>query len=108
MSINLLRISKQENESLTSMLADLRARAASPEKRSELSAEKQELARVMDEVAASAPGGTRLPALSDFWTPERLQRILAVGGSSPSEGFGGTNPVTGLGLTGFGGSSRAI
>ena len=101
--IDLLRISRQENESLTSTLADLRARAASPERKNDLSAQEQELARVIEEAASLSQSASRMPGASDFWTQERMQRILGLGGSSLSEGFGGTNPLTGLG-----GSSRAL
>lgn len=88
--IDLLRISKQENESLTSMLADLRERASS-EKQRELSAGEREIAQAMDAAAANSPMQTRTPASSDFWTQQRIERVLGIGGSSPANGFGGSS-----------------
>ena len=54
--INLLRVSKQENESLTAMLADLRQRASNPE--NWLSDEERDLAQILDQ----ADAGPRSPS----------------------------------------------
>lgn len=89
--IDLLRISKQENESLTSMLADLRQRAASAEEKETLTHEERELAQVMNDAAASAPSQSRPPGPNEFWTQERIEKILGVGGTSPAGEFGGSS-----------------
>jgi len=89
--IDQLRISKEENESLTSMLADLRERAASSEKNAELTAGEREIARAMEEAAPTVPAQPHVPGASDFWTQRRIERILGLGGSSPSGGFDGSS-----------------
>ncbi|MGZ5002641.1 MAG: DUF4912 domain-containing protein [Chthoniobacterales bacterium] len=83
--IDLLRISKQENESLTAMLADLRERAQSPESR--LSEEQRDLAQILE----NADSGPRTPSRSTGWTQQRLEGILGFGNSSPTGGFGGSS-----------------
>ena len=89
--IDRLRISKQENTSLTSMLVDLRERAASPEKKDDLTVAERELARAMEEGASNAPAQSSVRGASDFWTQQRIERIFGVGGTSPSSGFGGSS-----------------
>jgi hypothetical protein len=84
--IDLLRISKQENESLTAMLADLRQRAAAPEGNATLSNEERDLARIL-KAAESTPRS----AQSNAWSQQRLERILGFGNSSPAGGFGGSS-----------------
>ena len=93
--IDLLRISKQENESLTSMLSDLRTRFARAESAAELTIDERELARVLNEAAASLPEKSAAPAAADFWTQRRVEQLLGIGGA--------TSP----GNQSFGGSSRA-
>jgi hypothetical protein len=94
--IDLLRISKQENESLTTMLASLRERATTGEQQSSLTAPQRELAQVIETVAQSAQQttGARTPG----WTQQKLERILGLGpATSPSGGFSGTSPTSGFG-----------
>ncbi len=90
--IDALRISKQENESLTAMLRDLRARAAAPETSAALTAEQRDLARVLASAPSAAPGAASQasdPAV--VWTQRRLERIAAFGPSSLESGFGGSS-----------------
>lgn len=89
--IDLLRISKQENESLLSMLANLRGRAASPGD-AQLNAGEREVAEAMH-LADADPAEREKTATGspDFWTQEKLERILGFGTSSPTEGFGGSS-----------------
>lgn len=88
--IDLLQVTKRENETLTSMLANLRERVTSPEARENLPPQQAELARVVetlrppgDTTAASRPPEPRLQ--------QKLERILGFGGSSPTGGFGGSS-----------------
>ncbi len=88
--LDVLRVPKQEGESLTEMLADLRARAAS-EKRTELNAGQRELVDTIDELIAHAPAAAPAPAtLAALWTRERLEQILGFRSSSP-QGLGGSS-----------------
>lgn len=87
--IDLLRISKQENESLTAMLSDLRQRSAEPSQASpSLTPDQRELAQVVETVAAANPPDSA-DAQPNFWTRPQLERILGFGSSSPTSGFGG-------------------
>ena len=88
--IDLLRISKQENESLTAMLAELRERAISPDTHSPLSAGERELVHAIDEAAADAPQPAVSPWPNEQWRQQQLERILGFGASSPTSGFGGS------------------
>jgi hypothetical protein len=83
--IDLLRVSKRENESLTAMLADLRTRASDPQNR--LSDQERDLAQILQD----ADSGPRSADQSRGWTQQRLERILGFGGSSPAGAFGGSS-----------------
>lgn len=85
--IDLLRISKQENESLTAMLADLRQRAQSSQSSAQLSDEQRDLAQILE----SAGSASRSPARPSAWTQQRLERVLGFGSTSPAGGFGGSS-----------------
>ncbi len=85
--IDLLRVSKQENQSLTSMLADLRQRATTPETGRQLNEEQRDLADILRRAEASP----RLPRQPMAWTQQRLERVLGFGNTSPSGGFGGSS-----------------
>ena len=89
--VDLLRVSKQENESLTSKLSDLRQRAVDAEEQNNLSQNERDLAQVLEAAASNAPIHSRIPGRSDFWTQQRIERILGIGGSSPTNGFGGSS-----------------
>jgi hypothetical protein len=92
--IDLFRVSKYENESLTGMLAELRERAASDETSGTMSEHEREIVRAIDDAVAessserdeAAPGET-----PDLWVQQNLERILGFGrsGTSPESGFGG-------------------
>ena len=84
--VDLLRVSKQENESLTAMLSDLRQRAATPETRNTLSDEQRDLAEILRRSQTE-----RRPSQPMAWTQQRLERILGFGNSSPTGGFGGSS-----------------
>lgn len=85
--IDRLRVSQQENESLVSMLTELRKRAADKDEQSKLDQSQRELAQAMEAAASSSS----LPSRSDFWNKPRIERILGLGGSSPAGGFGGNS-----------------
>ncbi|MDQ2918785.1 MAG: DUF4912 domain-containing protein [Verrucomicrobiota bacterium] len=85
--IDLLRVSKQENQSLTAMLADLRQRATTRETGQPLRQEQRDLAEILQQ-AETIP---RPPRQSMAWTQQRLERVLGFGNSSPSGGFGGSS-----------------
>lgn len=90
--IEALRASKQENETLTAMLRDLRERAASPEATGELTVEQRELARVLDTAHFVIPDADLQPGEPvGIWTQRRFARVLGFGPSSPDGGFGGSS-----------------
>lgn len=90
--IDALRISKQENESLTAMLRDLRERAAAADTNGTLTAEQRELARVLESAHSAAPkADSRSSDPASVWTQRRLERTPAFGPSSPEGGFGGSS-----------------
>ncbi|MBA3761918.1 MAG: DUF4912 domain-containing protein [Chthoniobacterales bacterium] len=88
-----LRVSKQENVSLTAMLAELRERARSAETSSGLTAEQRELASVLDDVQASAAAssGHDGARAKTAWTQRRLEEMLGFAPSSPAGGFTGSS-----------------
>ena len=89
--IDLFRVSKHENASLTAMLSDLRERATTESGASAMTDEEREIARAIDEaVADSGSAGTRTDS-PDLWVQQNLERILGFGrsGTSPERGFGG-------------------
>jgi len=90
--VDLLRISKQENESLLGMLAELRERAALASERARLSAEEGELVHALTaaEVQASSSERTQ-EASGHVWSRKKIERILGFGNSSPQGGFGGSS-----------------
>lgn len=89
--LNVLRVPKQEGESLTELLANLRARAAS-ETRTELNATERELVDTIDNLIAQAPPAPAQPAdAAALWTRERLEQILGFRSSSPQGGLGGSS-----------------
>ncbi len=85
--IDLLRISKQENQSLTAMLTDLRQRVNTPESGFSLNEEQRALADIL----RSAEVTPRQPQPPMAWTQQRLERVLGFGNTSPSGGFGGSS-----------------
>ena len=92
--IDLFRVSKYENASLTSMLADLRERANTPDSSSAITDAEREIVHAIDE--AVARGGESQPAQTgrdDLWVQQGLERILGFGrsGTSPQGGFGGSS-----------------
>jgi hypothetical protein len=94
--IDLFRVSKHESGSLTDMLAELRQRAVSPENAdtvSPLTTEEQEIVRAIDAAIAQSPEPEFLASSSaaDFGWQQQLERILGFGGSSPTNGFGGSS-----------------
>ena len=90
--IDLFRVSKHENESLTAMLADLRERARSEVASPTLTAEEREIVRAIDDAVAQAlpPGRSSTGETPDLWVQQNLQRILGFGArtTSPDGGFG--------------------
>ena len=85
--IDLLRVSKQENQSLNAMLADLRQRSTTPENGQPLSEEQLNLAGIL----RSAEATPRPPQQPMAWTQQRLERVLGFGNASPAGGFGGSS-----------------
>ena len=85
--IDLLRVSKQENESLIAMLADLRQRVSAPESKQSVNVEQRDLAEILQRAETNPLS----PRRSMAWTQQRLERILGFGNSSPSGGFGGSS-----------------
>ncbi len=91
--IDLFRVSKHENASLTAMLTDLRERAASETGSSAMTNEEREIVRAIDDaVAEAAPESTDTDA-PDLWVQQNLEKILGFGrsGASPTGGFGGSS-----------------
>ena len=94
--IDMLRIAKHENESLVTILADLRERVASPDAAAGLTPGEREVARALESVELPATSGAPMPSI---WSQRKLERILGFSESSPQGGFGHGD--------GLGGSSRA-
>lgn len=91
--IDLFRVSKHENASLTAMLADLRERATSTAGGSGVTEAELEIVRAIDEAAAQSGGEMAQGKTPDLWMQQNLERILGVGrsGGSPDGGFGGSS-----------------
>jgi len=90
--IDALRVSKQENTSLTAMLRDLRDlrdRAVASESNGALTGEERELALVLELVAPAAKSRSKDPAIP--WTRQKLERVMGLGSTSPEGGFGGSS-----------------
>ena len=87
--VDLLRVSKQEKESLMTLLGELRQQAKAPEADSRLTPQQRELAQVLESAATPAPAVG--PAAGVTWSRQRLERVLGFGATSPSEGFGGSS-----------------
>ena len=89
--IDLFRISKHENASLTAMLSDLRERAASESGSSAMTEEEREIVRAIDDAAAESRDARGQTGAPDLWVQQNLERILGFGrsGTSPHGGFGG-------------------
>ena len=90
--IDMFRVSKHENESLTAMLSDLRARAASDVGSAAMTDEEREIVQAIDDaVAQSSSAATSAGETPDLWVQQNLQRILGFGArtTSPEGGFGG-------------------
>ena len=71
--IDMLRIAKHENESLVTILADLRERVTSPEAAARLTPGEREVAQALESV--QLPGTANAPAQS-IWSQRKLERIL--------------------------------
>ena len=89
--IDLFRVSKHENESLTAMLADLRERARAPTGSAMMTEEEREIVRAIDDAVAESGRDETQTETPDLWVQQNLERILGFGGSgtSPEGGFGG-------------------
>lgn len=89
--IDLLRVAKHENASLTAMLAELRARASSESGSTAITEQEREIVHALDEAAAHSRGGTKQEDAPDLWKQQNLERILGFGrtGTSPQGGFAG-------------------
>lgn len=87
--IDALRISKQENASLTAMLRELQKKAAASN--GALTAEQGEIARVLESAQSNeAEANSQSKTPVTIWT-QRLGGIPGFTSSSPSGGFGGSS-----------------
>ncbi|HEX8679352.1 MAG TPA: hypothetical protein VF683_05310, partial [Chthoniobacterales bacterium] len=91
--VDLLRIYKQENESLTAMLNELRQRESpSTADPSQSTPEQQNLAREIEAVTAQQSPPTPAASSSpDLWARQNLGRTIGLGGPSSGGGFGGSS-----------------
>ena len=90
--IDAFRVSHHESASLTQMLVELRARVASADEETAISAEEREVARALDEAAVGAPQSpVREQSAPDLWARIEADRVLGFGATSPSGGFGGNS-----------------
>ncbi len=90
--IDMFRVSKHENESLTDMLAGLRERAATDVGSAAMTEEEREIVRAIDDAVAQSPAPTAAAGETpDLWVQQNLQRILGFGArtTSPEGGFAG-------------------
>ena len=89
--IDMFRVSKHENESLTDMLAALRERAASDVGSAAMTEEEREIVRAIDDAVAQSPQPPAAAESPDLWVQQNLQRILGFGArtTSPEAGFTG-------------------
>jgi len=88
--IDALDVAREENESLTAMLAELRQRVTSAADDS-LSSQQRDLVRAIEQEAASEPLDSRDAGSPDLWAHHKLESILGFGNSSLSRGFGGSS-----------------
>lgn len=87
--LDLLRVPKQESESLTTMLAGLRKRDESHSAVG-LNFGQHEMAETIDElVAHTPPAAAEEEAAAALWTRERLDRLVGFRSSSPPGGVSG-------------------
>ncbi len=88
--VDLLQVTRQENATLTAMLADLCERVNSAE-HANLTSEQRELARAVETARSTADTSARARS-ADPRLQRKLERILGVGSSSsPAGGFGGSS-----------------
>lgn len=81
--------SPQESGSLTAMLAALRERAAS-DSAGDFHTEERKLVETIDDLIAHAPPAAgEFAHVAELWRPERLERMLGFGSSSPLADRGG-------------------
>jgi hypothetical protein len=89
--IDALRVVKEENQTLTAMLADLRARATTAERKA-VTAQQHEVARALEAAVLAQPRSESSSRDStDLWAHHRLDRVLGFGNASLSRGFGGSS-----------------
>jgi len=90
--VDLLRVYKQENESLTAMLNRLRQADFPPTTSSDSTTERQDLARAIEQARAQepapAPPTSRRP---DLWERQNVGSSTRFGNSSQGGGFGGSS-----------------
>ncbi len=89
--VDLLRVTKAENGSLTGLLGSLREQAAAADAESPLTPEQRELARAMEDAGVWPDVDAGESAQPDLWEHQKLERVLGFGTSSPTEGFGGSS-----------------
>ena len=92
--IDLFRVSKHENASLTGMLADLRERAASDSSSSTpMTEEEREIVRAIDDAVTESGANPAQTDAPDLWVQQNLEKILGFGrsGTSPTGGLGGSS-----------------
>jgi hypothetical protein len=91
--VDLLRVYKQENESLTAMLNELRQReASSAPVLNHATADQQNLARAVEAAASQQPAPAPAASSSpDLWQRQNFSSTIGSGGFSPSGGFGGSS-----------------
>ena len=91
--IDMFRVSKHENESLTTMLSDLRERAASDLTNTALTDEERDIVRAIDDAVAQSRSSAEPAAQPDRWVQQNLERILGFGArtTSPEGGLGGSS-----------------
>jgi hypothetical protein len=89
--IDLFRVSKHENASLTAMLTDLRQRATSESGSDAMTQEEREIVQAIDDAVAESAAEPAHREEPDLWVQQNLERILGFGrsGTSPEAGFGG-------------------
>lgn len=89
--IDLARVAKHENASLTAMLSDLRQRAASESGSSNMTQEEREIVQAIDDAVAESAADPAQTEAPDLWVQQNLEKILGFGRSvtSPASGFGG-------------------
>ena len=88
--IDALRVVKEENQSLTAMLSDLRTRAATAEQEA-VTEQEHEVAQALEAAVSAQPSSESSSQPADLWAHHKLEAVPGFGNASLSRAFGGSS-----------------